>query len=132
MSTTVIETDKLSLEWYEARADKVRRWAYIERLCKQIADSFHPDQIILFGSHAWGEPTADSDIDLLVMMPYQGRHTSQAIRIVNELKTLAPIDLLVRTPEEVRERLEIGDTFMRKVMERGNVMYEADHSGVDR
>ncbi|MCI0665314.1 MAG: hypothetical protein L0220_29990, partial [Acidobacteria bacterium] len=51
----------------------------------------------------------------------------QAIQIVNGLNTLAPIDLLVRRPEEVRERLEIGDSFLREIVERGKVMYEADH-----
>lgn len=132
MSTTIIEKDQSSLEWYEARGDKRRRRSYIKRLCSQIGDAFHPEKVILFGSHAWGEPTSESDIDLLVVMPYEGRHTSQAIRIVNELNTLAPLDLLVRTPEEVRERLKIGDNFMRKIMERGSVMYEANHSGVDR
>lgn len=132
MTTFTVETEKPSTQWYEIGEDLQKRKEYIRLLCEQIAVRFHPNKIILFGSQAWGRPTADSDIDLLVVMPYEGRHTTQAIQIVNELNTLAPIDLLVRTPEEVRERLKIGDSFLREIVERGKVMYEADHPGVDR
>jgi predicted nucleotidyltransferase len=102
--------------------------AEIKRLCDQIAREFQPDRIILFGSYAYGTPGPDSDVDLLVVMPFEGRHTKQAIRILNRLNVLTPIDLLVRRPEEVRERLEMGDCFMREILERGKVMYEADHA----
>lgn len=127
MTTFNVDTEKPSTQWYEARDDLQKRMEYINLLCEQIAARFHPEKIILFGSQAWGQPTTDSDIDLLVVMPHEGRHTTQAIQIVNGLNTLAPIDLLVRRPEEVRERLEIGDSFLREIVERGKVMYEADH-----
>ena len=102
--------------------------AEIKKLCEQIARDFRPERIILFGSHARGTPTPDSDVDLLVVMPFQGRHTQQAIRILNKLNALIPIDLLVRTPEQVRGRVAMGDFFMREVLEQGKVMYEADHA----
>jgi len=102
----------------------------IKKLCKQIASTFHPERIILFGSHAYGRPTAGSDIDLLVVMPFSGRHTQQAIRILNALDVLAPIDLLVRTPKQIQQRIAKEDPFMREILERGKVMYEADHAGV--
>ena len=38
-----------------------------------------------------------------------------------------PVDLLVRTPDKVRERIEMGDTFMREILEQGKVLYEADY-----
>ena len=100
----------------------------IRQLCRRIARDFHPDRIILFGSHAYGKPTKDSDIDLLVVMPFEGRHTEQAIRILDKLNVLAPLDLLVRTPEQMKERLVLGDTFISEILERGKVMYEADHA----
>jgi predicted nucleotidyltransferase len=131
MATFTVNTEKPSTQWYEAADDLQQRKEYIYLLSEQIAARFHPKKIILFGSHAWGQSTTDSDIDLLVVMPHESRHTTQAIQIVNGLNTLAPIDLLVRTPEEVQERLEIGDSFLREIVERGKVMYEADHSGVD-
>lgn len=102
--------------------------AEIRQLCRRIARDFHPDRIILFGSHAYGQPTTDSDIDLLVVMPFEGRHTEQAIRILDKLNVLAPLDLLVRTPEQMKERLALGDTFISEILERGKVMYEANHA----
>lgn len=102
--------------------------AEIQKLCEQIARDFRPERIILFGSYARGTPTPDSDVDLLVIMPFEGRHTQQAIRVLNKLNALMPIDLLVRTPEQVRERVAMGDFFMREILEQGKVMYEADHA----
>lgn len=96
--------------------------AEIRQLCRRIAKDFHPEQIILFGSHAYGKPTQDSDIDLLVVMPFEGRHTEQAIRMLDKLNVLIPLDLIVRTPEQVKERLALGDTFTKEILERGKVM----------
>jgi predicted nucleotidyltransferase len=99
----------------------------IEELSERIAREFQPEKIILFGSYAYGSPSADSDIDLLVIMPFEGRQPEQAIRILNRLNVLAPIDLLVRRPEEVQKRLAMGDSFMREIVEHGRVRYEASH-----
>ena len=103
----------------------------IEEFCRKIAQDFHPERIILFGSCAYGQPSPDSDIDLLVIMPFEGGQSEQAIRILNRLNVLAPIDLLVRTPKQVQERLSMGDPFMHDIVERGRVMYEGSHSGMD-
>jgi predicted nucleotidyltransferase len=100
----------------------------IRRLCEQIAREFRPHKIILFGSHAYGKPHWDSDVDLLVIMPFKGRHTSKAIEILNRLNPTTALDLLVRTPQQVKKRLVMDDFFMREIIERGKVMYEADHS----
>ncbi|MGH9838411.1 MAG: nucleotidyltransferase domain-containing protein [Blastocatellia bacterium] len=117
-------------EWY--RLDKrVQQSAYIKRLCRKIVEAFHPQKIILFGSRAYGKPREDSDIDLLVVMPYDGDHAKAAIQILNRLDVLAPIDLLVRSPEEVHERIGIGDRFMREIVERGKVIYDAAYAGMD-
>ena len=97
----------------------------IEDFCRKIVQDFHPDRIILFGSCASGEQSADSDVDLLVIMPFEGGQSEQAIRILTRLNVLAPIDLLVRTPKQVQERLSMGDPFMHDIVERGKVMYEA-------
>lgn len=102
----------------------------IRLLCDAIAREFRPDRIVLFGSHAYGNPRADSDVDLLVVMPYEGSPFRQAALILGHLvRTVGvlPLDLLVRTAEEVSERLRMGDRFMREVVERGKVMHEADH-----
>ena len=113
--------------------DGTRRVArrQIEAYCRVVAREFKPEKIILFGSYAYGIPRQGSDIDLLVIMPYEGRHTEQRIKIHESLSTLAPIELLVRTPEEVQKRIEMGDSFMREIIERGKVLYEASHAGMD-
>ncbi len=106
--------------------------AEIQKLCEQITRDFHPERIILFGSHAYGTPTLDSDVDLLVVMPFEGRHTQQTIKIRSRIDTPLPLDLLVRTPEQISERLAMGDFFVREIIEMGKVVYEADYAGVDR
>jgi len=100
----------------------------IKKLCEEIAREFRPQKIILFGSHAYGKPEWDSDVDLLVIMPFKGRHTSKAIEILNRLNPATALDLLVRTPEQVEKRLAMDDFVMREIIERGKVMYEAVHS----
>ncbi len=65
--------------------------AEIQKLCEQITRDFHPERIILFGSHAYGTPTLDSDVDLLVVMPFEGRHTQQTIKIRSRIDTPLPL-----------------------------------------
>jgi uncharacterized protein len=86
----------------------------IQELSQQIAAQFLPDRIILFGSHAYGNPTADSDVDLLVVMPFEGHPFQQAAKSLNWLSPTFSVDLLVRTTEELNERLALGDFFSRK------------------
>ncbi|HXU38092.1 MAG TPA: nucleotidyltransferase domain-containing protein [Blastocatellia bacterium] len=103
----------------------------IEIVCRAISRRFHPDKIVLFGSHAHGKPRPESDVDLLVVMPFEGSPFRQAAVILDHVVRavgVLPLDLLVRTAEQVQERIQMGDTFMRDVIERGRVMYEADHS----
>lgn len=108
-----------------------RRREEIRLLCEAIVSEFHPEKIILFGSHAYGEPRADSDVDLLVVMPFEGSPFRQASKILGHVVGavgVLPMDVLVRTSEQVRERLRIGDSFMLEIIERGKVMYEADYA----
>jgi uncharacterized protein len=96
-----------------------------------IVGEFNPEKIILFGSYANGKPRPHSDIDLLVVMPFDGSPFRQAALILGHVvRTVGvlPMDLIVRTSQQVRERLQIGDSFMREISENGKVIYEADHS----
>jgi predicted nucleotidyltransferase len=104
------------------------RRTHIRQLCKRIVQEFNPEKIILFGSHASGQPTPESDLDLLVVMQFDGDPLEQAVAMLNRLNVLLPIDLLVRTPEQIRHRLEMSDSFMRDIVERGKVLYEAHHA----
>lgn len=102
----------------------------IRRLAGEIAEKFRPEKIILFGSHAYGTPREDSDVDLLVIMPTRDPFAlAVRIRLAIE-RAVFPIDLIVRTPGEMAWRLEEGDWFLREVVDRGKVLYEATHEGV--
>ena len=99
--------------------------AQIQDLSNQIAREFSPERIVLFGSHARGEPTAESDVDLLVVMPHRGSGIHAAADIMRRTLPGFPVDFIVRSPEELERRLEQGDFFLRDVMAEGTVLYEA-------
>jgi uncharacterized protein len=101
----------------------------IRRYARAIAEEFHPDKIILFGSYAYGTPHEDSDVDLLVVMPTRDQH-AQAVRILWRLAAPFPLDLIVRTPKEIAWRLEEGESFTTTLLSQGKVLYEKDDAGV--
>lgn len=105
--------------------------AQIRNLCRQIVENFQPEKVVLFGSYAYGKPNEDSDVDLLVIMPFEGRDSQKAIEIRRKIKTSLPLDLLVRTAEQVKKRVEMEDFFMREITEKGKVLYETNHSRMD-
>ena len=92
-----------------------------------VARRFHPQRIILFGSYAYGQPTRDSDVDLLVVIRHRKRNVEKAIEISRTVDAPFPMDLLVRTPARVEERIALGDFFMREIVIKGEVLYEAPH-----
>jgi predicted nucleotidyltransferase len=93
----------------------------------RIIEAFNLYQIIVFGSQVYGQPDPDSDVDLLIVMESDERPAQRAAQISKLLQPRPfPLDILVRTPEEIRQRLEIGDYFMQEVMEQGKVLYERD------
>lgn len=92
-----------------------------------IAREFQAERVILFGSYASGEPAEDSDVDILVILPFKGKPVYQSVKMRMKLRPSFPVDIIVRTPENVRKRLEMGDDFMQQIMEEGKVLYEARH-----
>lgn len=100
----------------------------IESLSKRIAEEFRPGRIILFGSYAYGEPTEDSDVDILVIMPFAGKPVHKAIEIRTKIDPRFPVDLIVRTPQQVQERVAMNDWFMREIVEKGRTLYEEHNS----
>jgi predicted nucleotidyltransferase len=99
----------------------------ISSFARRVAKQFHPQKIILFGSYAYGKPTEDSDVDILIVMPFKGRNPEKAAEIWMATKPKFPIDIMVRKPTELKKRLEMGDFFLREVVEKGKVLYEAAH-----
>jgi len=103
----------------------------ISTLCEQIAREFKPERIVLFGSHAYGIPGPFSDVDLMVVMPFEGSPLQQAARILTKINPPMALDLIVRTPQQVMDRLAMQDGFMQQIVQHGKVTYEAQHSGMD-
>src|SRR6266446_10170824 len=89
------------VRWYRGPDVPMRE---IRRFARQVAERFHPDKIILFGSHAYGTPHADSDVDILVVMPARNQ-IDQACRIDDAVDAPFPLDLIVRTPKKIARRL---------------------------
>ncbi len=100
--------------------------AAIRRYARQIAERFHPEKIIFFGSYAYGQPHQDSDVDLLVIMPARNTH-NQAVKIRWELPAPFAMDLLVRTPKDLKWRLEERESFHTEITMKGKVLYEENH-----
>jgi predicted nucleotidyltransferase len=100
----------------------------IRILSDDIVWKFHPDKVVLFGSYAYGTPTDDSDVDLLVVLPYEGRRSAKAIEIRRAVDVSFPLDLLPYTADYLTERLQLGDFFLQEVVERGSVIYESSRA----
>src|SRR5438067_9128770 len=101
----------------------------IRRFARQVAERFQPDKIILFGSYAYGRPHADSDVDILVVMPARNQ-IDQAVRIDQVIDAPFPLDLIVRTPKNLAWRLKEGDWFLREIVAGGKVLYEKNDGRV--
>ena len=99
--------------------------AAIEDVVSQIALRFQPIRITLFGSYAYGHPSPESDVDLLVVMDTPMRETQQAVQILQAISYRFGLDVLVYTPERLATRLEWGDPFLREITTNGKVMYES-------
>ena len=96
----------------------------IKTFTSRIAEEFHPDRIILFGSYAYGSPSPDSDVDILVILPFEGKSWRMASLIRKRVHPPFPADILARTPAQVQDRMQRGDCFLREITERGEVLYE--------
>ena len=100
----------------------------IRDFTNEIARRFLPERIILFGSQANGTANRDSDVDLLVVMDYEGPAPHKAAEILSSINPDFSVDLLVRKRSELDERLRLNDFFFRDLVSKGQVMYEASHA----
>ena len=97
----------------------------IRAVAKHIADKFNPEQIILFGSHAYGKPTGWSDVDMLVVMDTPEGELETALAISESLPSLTfRVDIIARSREVFEKRKKLGDWFLRDIAEKGKVLYE--------
>jgi uncharacterized protein len=96
----------------------------IRELCEHIVREFQPETIILFGSYAAGTATPDSDVDLLVVLPFEGKNFRKSLEILNRTNPQFPIDLLARKPGDTERRYREGDPLIREALDHGKVLYE--------
>jgi len=98
----------------------------ILRVTEKIKINYNPQEIILFGSYAYGNPDNDSDLDLLIIKETDDKFRQRTLnvrRILSEENGLIGLDILVYTPKEIAKRLEVGDSFLSKLLREGIVLY---------
>ena len=102
----------------------------IEEIVRRIVSIAQPEKIILFGSYAYGIPRPESDVDLLVVMETPLRELQQALQIRQTVNPLFGVDILVFTPSRLKQRIKLGDSFLKEITEKGQVVYESPHTGM--
>jgi predicted nucleotidyltransferase len=112
--------------WYRGANIPMR---VIRRFARDVAEQFHPDKIILFGSYAYGTPHEDSDVDILVVMPARNQ-LDMSVRISLTIDPPFPLDIIVRTPHSMKWRLAEGESFLTEVVSKGKVLYKKDDTRV--
>ena len=100
----------------------------IQEMIEKIVSEYKPEKIILFGSYAYGYPTDDSDIDLLIIKNTDERPIDRRVsirRIVADPTRKIPVESIVLTSQELHDRIEIGDQFIREILTKGRILYES-------
>jgi predicted nucleotidyltransferase len=96
----------------------------IRALANHIAEKFNPEEIILFGSHAYGKPHAWSDVDLLVVMETPKGEVKTIMEISDSLPPLPfSVDIIARSRAVINKRSKSGDFFLREITKKGKVLY---------
>jgi uncharacterized protein len=119
-------TEKVNL--INSGDNRMISFSQIQAFSQQIVKKFQPERIILFGSYAYGQPTEDSDVDLLVILPFEEISVQKAIAIRRQVKSSFPLDLIARTSQQIQQRLDMGDFFIKDILEKGRILYEANHA----
>lgn len=97
----------------------------IDDVTRRLVETFHPEKIILFGSYAWGTPTEDSDLDVLVILRESNepahRRAAHAYRALQGLRF--PVDVLVRTQDEVMREFGLRASLLNKILTEGRMLH---------
>lgn len=97
-------------------------------ILQKLVTDYTPQKVILFGSHVYGSPGPDSDIDLLIIKETLDRFIDRWVtvkRILTGIHRSIPVEPLVLTPAEIENRLAMGDQFIAEILEKGEVLYAA-------
>ena len=97
----------------------------LPKAVRRIARELRPEKIILFGSYAYGNPTPDSDVDLLVVMKTKALRKERFLTVSRLLRPRPfAVDIIVKTPQEIRTAIKSGDFFIEEIYTQGKVLYE--------
>jgi uncharacterized protein len=98
----------------------------IVEITQRLVEEFKPENIFLFGSHVWGTPTADSDLDLLVIVSNSeisaAKRSSIAYRCLRDIPY--PLDILVKTRQEIEKFSQIPASLEHQILSQGKCLYE--------
>lgn len=123
---TILRTKTVGIEQSLCSQNKVPLRT-IRQFARRVAKQFQPEKIILFGSHAYGTPHEESDVDLLIVMPCRNSG-DMAFKIRCAIEPPFTAHLVVRTPYAMEWRLREGDSFLKEIVTKGKVIYESPDS----
>ena len=99
--------------------------SYLKNIVDKIINNFNPDKIIIFGSYAYGHPTVDSDMDIMIVMDTDEKPHKRAVSVRKVLKGIGiPKDIIVKTPEEFERFKDIVGTIVYPAAHKGRIIYE--------
>ena len=98
----------------------------VQKIAQKIQTHYKPEKIILFGSYAYGKPNRDSDIDMFIVRGTTKRRIDRFVevkKLVYDANRRIPFSPIVYTPREVKQRLSLGDDFVKEILDKGRVLY---------
>jgi predicted nucleotidyltransferase len=96
----------------------------LAEIVRRIVTALHPEKVILFGSYAYGTPSEHSDVDLLVILETDSRPADRYLAVSRLIRPRPfPLDIVVKTPEEITQASVKGDNFIREIVTQGRVLY---------
>ena len=96
----------------------------IHNVAQKVIQNYKPERIYLFGSFAWGKPTADSDVDLFIVKETQERKFDRQLKVRRIINGSLPVDILVYNNKELQERIALGDFFVKTILKKGKLLYD--------
>jgi predicted nucleotidyltransferase len=103
----------------------------LAEITDRVRTGYDPERIMLYGSHAYGCPDAESDIDIFIIKDDSDRPIDRRLKVRRLLRDIireVPVSPIVYTPTEVKERLKEEDPFLMEILEKGEVLYERNSS----
>ncbi|MCC6476349.1 nucleotidyltransferase domain-containing protein [bacterium] len=99
----------------------------IQEFCNSVVKQFNPEKVILFGSYARGEQRDWSDVDIMVVMPFEGNGIDLSVKMRTSIQHDFPLDLITVRPDELTRRHKEHDPFIGHALGDSRTLYERNH-----